>query len=85
MMHVCIIPKTSDLFACRGIYYRVEYHAAQKNPDVFELTRAKCNKIQAIPQQITDYQQPSFRLFETQIIKSCLFRPSRTKGLSAND
>jgi len=24
----------------------------KKNPDVFELTRAKCNKIQAIPQQI---------------------------------
>ena len=25
----------------------------KKNPDVFELTRAKCNKIQALPQQIT--------------------------------
>lgn len=25
----------------------------KKNPDVFELTRAKCNKLQAIPQQIT--------------------------------
>ena len=24
----------------------------KKNPDVFELTRAKCNKIQALPQQI---------------------------------
>lgn len=25
----------------------------KKNPDVFELTRSKCNKIQSIPQQIT--------------------------------
>ena len=25
----------------------------KKNPDVFELTRAKCNRIQAIPQEIT--------------------------------
>ncbi|NDV46508.1 argininosuccinate lyase [Paludibacter sp. 221] len=25
----------------------------KKNPDVFELTRAKCNKIQSLPQQIT--------------------------------
>jgi argininosuccinate lyase len=25
----------------------------KKNPDVFELTRAKCNRIQSIPQQIT--------------------------------
>ena len=25
----------------------------KKNPDVFELTRAKCNKIQGLPQQIT--------------------------------
>ncbi len=25
----------------------------KKNPDVFELTRAKCNKIQAVPQEIT--------------------------------
>lgn len=25
----------------------------KKNPDVFELTRAKCNKLQALPQQIT--------------------------------
>ena len=24
----------------------------KKNPDVFELTRAKCNKLQALPQQI---------------------------------
>ena len=25
----------------------------KKNPDVFELTRAKCNKLQGLPQQIT--------------------------------
>lgn len=25
----------------------------KKNPDVFELTRAKCNKLQALPQQVT--------------------------------
>ena len=24
----------------------------KKNPDVFELTRAKCNKLQSLPQQI---------------------------------
>ena len=36
----------------------------KKNPDVFELTRAKCNKIQAIPQQITMIrEQPAIRLF----------------------
>ncbi len=43
----------------------------KKNPDVFELTRAKCNKIQAIPQQITLIinNLPSGYFRDLQIIK----------------
>jgi argininosuccinate lyase len=43
----------------------------KKNPDVFELTRAKCNKIQAIPQQITliTNNLPSGYFRDFQIIK----------------
>lgn len=43
----------------------------KKNPDVFELTRAKCNKIQAIPQQITMITNnlPSGYFRDLQIIK----------------
>ena len=35
------------------MYHWFEHHASKKNPDVFELIRAKCNKIQALPQQVT--------------------------------
>ncbi|NLK47653.1 MAG: argininosuccinate lyase [Bacteroidales bacterium] len=43
----------------------------KKNPDVFELTRAKCNKIQATPQQITLIANnlPSGYFRDLQIIK----------------
>jgi argininosuccinate lyase len=43
----------------------------KKNPDVFELIRAKCNKIQALPQQITliGYNLPSGYFRDLQIIK----------------
>lgn len=43
----------------------------KKNPDVFELTRAKCNKIQSIPQQITliTNNLPSGYFRDLQIIK----------------
>ncbi|MBO5847073.1 MAG: argininosuccinate lyase, partial [Bacteroidales bacterium] len=49
----------------------------KKNPDVFELTRAKCNKIQAIPQQISSIIQnlPSGYFRDLQIIKE-VFLPS---------
>jgi len=49
----------------------------KKNPDVFELTRAKCNKIQAIPQQITQItgNLPSGYFRDLQIIKE-IFIPS---------
>jgi len=49
----------------------------KKNPDVFELTRAKCNKIQAIPQQITLIVNnlPSGYFRDLQIIKE-VFLPS---------
>jgi argininosuccinate lyase len=45
----------------------------KKNPDVFELTRAKCNKIQAIPQQITMIVNnlPSGYFRDLQITKEC--------------
>jgi argininosuccinate lyase len=49
----------------------------KKNPDVFELTRAKCNKIQSIPQQIimiaNNLSSGYFR--DMQIIKE-LFLPT---------
>lgn len=35
------------------MHHRQLHHAAQENPDVFELIRAKSNKLQALPQQIT--------------------------------
>jgi argininosuccinate lyase len=43
----------------------------KKNPDVFELTRAKCNKLQGIPQQITMIinNLPSGYFRDLQIIK----------------
>jgi argininosuccinate lyase len=43
----------------------------KKNPDVFELTRAKCNKIQSIPQQIMMITNnlPSGYFRDLQIIK----------------
>ncbi len=43
----------------------------KKNPDVFELTRAKCNKIQALPQQISMIMNnlPSGYFRDLQIIK----------------
>ena len=49
----------------------------KKNPDVFELTRAKCNKIQAIPQQITliGNNLPSGYFRDMQIVKE-IFIPS---------
>lgn len=49
----------------------------KKNPDVFELTRAKCNKIQGLPQQITliGNNLPSGYFRDLQIIKE-LFVPA---------
>lgn len=49
----------------------------KKNPDVFELTRAKCNKIQGLPQQITLIANnlPSGYFRDLQIIKE-VFLPS---------
>ena len=43
----------------------------KKNPDVFELTRARCNKLQALPQQITLIMNnlPSGYFRDLQIIK----------------
>jgi len=43
----------------------------KKNPDVFELTRAKCNKLQALPQQVTLIMNnlPSGYFRDLQIIK----------------
>ncbi len=48
----------------------------KKNPDVFELTRAKCNKIQTLPQQIMMIMNnlPSGYFRDLQIIKE-LFIP----------
>ncbi|MDR0939560.1 MAG: argininosuccinate lyase [Mediterranea sp.] len=49
----------------------------KKNPDVFELTRAKCNKLQALPQQIMMIANnlPSGYFRDLQIIKE-LFLPA---------
>ena len=49
----------------------------KKKPDVFELTRAKCNKIQGLPQQITLIANnlPSGYFRDLQIIKE-LFLPA---------
>ena len=49
----------------------------KKNPDVFELTRAKCNKIQGLPNQITLIcnNLPSGYFRDLQIIKE-IFLPS---------
>ena len=49
----------------------------KKNPDVFELTRAKCNKIQALPQQIMLIMNnlPSGYFRDLQIIKE-MFLPA---------
>jgi argininosuccinate lyase len=49
----------------------------KKNPDVFELTRAKCNRIQTLPQQISGIinNLPSGYFRDLQIIKE-IFIPS---------
>lgn len=49
----------------------------KKNPDVFELTRAKCNKLQGLPQQISliSNNLPSGYFRDLQIIKE-LFLPA---------
>jgi argininosuccinate lyase len=49
----------------------------KKNPDVFELTRAKCNKIQALPQQVVliSNNLPSGYFRDLQIIKE-IFLPA---------
>ena len=49
----------------------------KKNPDVFELTRAKCNKIQALPQQVMMIMNnlPSGYFRDLQIIKE-VFLPA---------
>lgn len=49
----------------------------KKNPDVFELTRAKCNKIQSLPQQIMMIMNnlPSGYFRDLQIIKE-VFLPA---------
>ncbi|MDR0976607.1 MAG: argininosuccinate lyase [Prevotellaceae bacterium] len=49
----------------------------KKNPDVFELTRARCNKLQALPQQIMMIMNnlPSGYFRDLQIIKE-LFLPA---------
>jgi len=49
----------------------------KKNPDVFELTRAKCNKIQAVPEQIMFIMNnlPSGYFRDLQIIKE-VFLPT---------
>ena len=49
----------------------------KKNPDVFELTRAKCNKLQGLPQQITliSNNLPSGYFRDLQITKE-VFLPS---------
>ena len=49
----------------------------KKNPDVFELTRAKCNKLQGLPQQITliSNNLPSGYVRDLQIIQE-VFLPS---------
>jgi argininosuccinate lyase len=47
----------------------------KKNPDVFELTRAKCNKIQALPYELTVLTNnlPSGYFRDMQILKESLF------------
>ncbi len=47
----------------------------KKNPDVFELIRAKCNKIQALPYEITTLTNnlPSGYFRDMQILKESLF------------
>jgi argininosuccinate lyase len=54
----------------------------KKNPDVFELTRAKCNKIQNLPQQIASIitNLPSGYFRDMQIIKE-VFIPGFTELL----
>lgn len=49
----------------------------KKNPDVFELTRAKCNKLQALPQQIMMITNnlPSGYFRDMQIVKE-IFLPA---------
>ena len=55
----------------------------KKNPDVFELTRAKCNKIQSLPQQIMVIMNnlPSGYFRDLQITDYQGSIPSRIRGI----
>jgi argininosuccinate lyase len=52
----------------------------QKNPDVFELIRGKCNKIQALPYEITliTNNLPSGYHRDLQLLKKDYFQPFKT-------
>jgi argininosuccinate lyase len=54
----------------------------KKNPDVFELIRAKCNKIQALPNELTLIinNLPSGYHRDLQLSKECLFPAFRELG-----
>ncbi|HXC07177.1 MAG TPA: argininosuccinate lyase [Bacteroidia bacterium] len=47
----------------------------KKNPDVFELIRARCNRLQALPNELTMFQinLPSGYHRDLQLTKECLF------------
>jgi argininosuccinate lyase len=62
---------------------RFEHHATQENPDVFELIRGKCNKIQALPYEITliTNNLPSGYHRDLQLLKEGLFPAIQTYKL----
>ena len=66
---------TTDLLGFDSLDYNIMPH--KKNPDVFELTRAKCNKLQGLPQQIIliSNNLPSGYFRDLQIIKE-VFLPA---------
>ena len=78
LMPVYLTPKISDSsnFRMNILQDQASCHT-RKNPDVFELTRAKCNKIQALPYQITliSNNLPSGYFRDLQIIKE-VFLPA---------
>jgi argininosuccinate lyase (EC 4.3.2.1) len=77
-MPVCLTVRISDSSNCPiSLLPDPAIMPHKKNPDVFELTRAKCNKIQALPQQITliSNNLPSGYFRDLQIIKE-VFLPA---------
>ena len=82
-MSVCIWVKLWFYLLSRWHHNGLEHHATQKNPDVFELICGKCNKLQALPNELTlmSTNLPSGYYREMQLFKGPIMQAIETKAV----